>query len=558
MATYKEDIEDLWPINWAYFQFQYNTEPSCGFFTGLGSMGACPFCRAQTLPGDSICYSCGRVISGASGMTQRVRGEFSRGTTRRASAGSAPMKKKSDGGGIRRRRKKSKLNQLGLVALIAFIFFTPDAREYVLAKWAELETFIMEGIAPAQVFPVEAEYTVLRSVDLWNNDSGIGHLEESIPIPTDYSSNENDEVSLAYTDGTEKQKSTIQRVMNIELRIDGEIISIPKDGLPTKSKANAVITNQGNEVWWPGVGQGSDYCGHGSCVRISMDIPEFSQESVDLAVTIEAKSHSWWHSTRVDGKVEGKSVGASVSRSGTFDDISERGEGTRYVQFGQHKEWYDRNECQPAQPNCSPNFAISGKQSTAPTVVQTAASIEASLPSDLKDNVYAYGRATFDWLNQNVPYDYGAGVQARSGEICLVDGLGDCDEQSNAFMSIMRVKGVPTWYAFGALTDPQFESWQGHGWAYIMIPLSDEWCEDNDVVLNTCYVEGSVDVVNRKWLVHTPTAYIDWIEKTPASLIGEYYTGGTMSGIDRVRSFSTEDYSVSGGTWSNKWLQEAL
>ena len=152
-------------------------------------MGACPFCRAQTLPGDSICYSCGRVISGASGMNQRVRGEFSRGTTRRASAGSAPMKKKSDGGGIRRRRKKSKLNQLGLVALIAFIFFTPDAREYVLAKWAELETFIMEGIAPAQVFPVEAEYTVLRSVDLWNNDSGIGHLEESIPIPTFYSSN---------------------------------------------------------------------------------------------------------------------------------------------------------------------------------------------------------------------------------------------------------------------------------------------------------------------------------------------------------------------------------
>ena len=40
-------------------------------------MGACPFCRAQTLPGDSICYSCGRVISGASGMNQRVRGEFS-------------------------------------------------------------------------------------------------------------------------------------------------------------------------------------------------------------------------------------------------------------------------------------------------------------------------------------------------------------------------------------------------------------------------------------------------------------------------------------------------
>ena len=153
MATYKEDIEDLCPINWAYFQFQYNTEPSFGFFTGLGSMGACPFCRAQTLPGDSICYSCGRVISGASGMTQRVRGEFSRGTTRRASAGSAPMKKNPMAEAFVAGGKKSKLNQLGLVALIAFIFFTPDAREYVLAKWAELETFIMEGIGSSSSFP---------------------------------------------------------------------------------------------------------------------------------------------------------------------------------------------------------------------------------------------------------------------------------------------------------------------------------------------------------------------------------------------------------------------
>ncbi len=519
-------------------------------------MGACPFCRAQTLPGDTICYSCGRVISGASGMTQRVRGDFSRDSTRKAKSGMAPMKRKSDGTNIRRKRKKSKLNQLGLIALIAFIFFTPDAREYVLAKWAELEEFIMEGIAPSQVFPVEAEYTVLRTIDLWNNDSGIGHLEESIPLPQDYTSNENDQISLAYTDGTEVEKSTIQTILNIELRIDGEVIPIPKQG--TKSKSNAVETSQGNLVWWPGIGQGSDDCGHGKCVRISMDVPEFSHETVDLAVTLKAKSHSWWHTTRVSGLVEGKSEGVSLARSGTFDDIQERGQGTRHSQFGQYIEWYDRNECQQFDPNCNPNFAISGKQSTAPTVVQTAANIEASLPTNLKDNVYAYGRATFDWMNANLPYDFAAGVQARSGEQCLIAGMGDCDEQSNAFMSIMRVKGVPTWYAFGALTDPQFDTWQGHGWAYIMIPMSDEWCEANDVVLDTCYVEGSVDVVNRKWLVHTPTAYIDWIETTPSSLIGEYYVGGTMSGIDRVRSFSTEEYTMSKDTWNNKWLQEVL
>ena len=120
---------------------------------------------------------------------------------------------------------------------------------------------------------------------------------------------------------------------------------------------------------------------------------------------------------------------------------------------------------------------------------------------------------------------------------CLDMGLGDCDEQSNAFMSIMRVKGIPTWYVFGALADPEFNEWEGHAWAYIMLPMSEEWCENNDVILNDCYVEGAVDVVNRKWLVHTPTAYIDWIEphSTGGQVTDGYYYGGSKSGIDRLR-----------------------
>ena len=51
------------------------------------------------------------------------------------------------------------------------------------------------------------------------------------------------------------------------------------------------------------------------------------------------------------------------------------------------------------------------------------------------------------------------GGTPRSGQQCLADGIGDCDEQSNAYMSIMRVKNVPTWYAFGALTGT-FERWK--------------------------------------------------------------------------------------------------
>ena len=153
-------------------------------------MGSCPFCRAQTLPGDSICYSCGRVITGSSGMDGRVKGNFMRSSTRSAKKGVAPRHAMKSSKSRRGKKKRSRINQLGLIALIAFIFFTPDARQFVLEKWAELQAFIMEGLAPSQVYPLSAEYTVVRSVDLWNNHSSqTTTLQESIPIPSDVTSN---------------------------------------------------------------------------------------------------------------------------------------------------------------------------------------------------------------------------------------------------------------------------------------------------------------------------------------------------------------------------------
>ena len=491
-------------------------------------------------------------------MESRVKGEFMRSPTRKARQGVAPRHAMTKGKTKRRgRRKRSRINQLGLVAFIAFIFFTPEAKQFVLAKWAEIEEYINDAMAGWQTYPLEAEYTVVRSVDLWNNNSDPGWLHESIPIPTDVVS-KNRPFALAYNDGTEIPLSTIQEITNLELRIDGEIISIPlvtSSGFPTKSRDNAIITQQNSEVWWPGEGSGADDCLIDHCVKVRMDIPPNSHETLDFAVTLKSTSHTWWHSTKVDGKLDGKSEGVSVHRSGKFSEISERGYGTR--DWATDEKWYPRGE---NTVESKYTWAIDSRAQTAPNVYQTAASISASLPTDLKDNAYAYARATFDWLNDNIPYDTNAPGTARSGEQCLEVVRGDCDEQSNAFMSIMRVKGIPTWYVFGALADPEFEKWEGHAWAYIMLPMSEEWCDDNDIIMDECYVEGAVDVVNRKWLVHTPTAYIDWIE--PSSAVGEitdgYYFGGSKSGIDRLRSFYTEGYEVSGGTWDNRWVGERL
>ena len=146
----------------------------------------------------------------------------------------------------------------------------------------------------------------------------------------------------------------------------------------------------------------------------------------------------------------------------------------------------------------------------------------------------------------------------------------------------MRVKNVPTWYAFGALTGT-FERWEGHGWAYIMIPMSEEYCNSVNIPINSCYIEAPVDVVNKKWLTHTPTEYIDWIEEAGSGNKGERVNGyyqwkrvciaplnepslcvdsskvpdvWGVEGRDRV--FFSESSPVISGTWTSKYSSEDL
>ena len=120
---------------------------------------------------------------------------------------------------------------------------------------------------------------------------------------------------------------------------------------------------------------------------------------------------------------------------------------------------------------------------------------------------------------------------------------------------------IPGWYVFGALTDSTFTYWEAHAWGYILLPIDDEWCEARNIAINDCFVEGSVDVVNNKWLLHTPTAYIDWIETADPSgnLINNYYTPGSSYNVDRQRSYSTLDTpDINGGTYQIKKLPENL
>ena len=46
---------------------------------------------SSTMPGDSICFSCGRVITGSGGMDDRVKGNFQRASSSGAVKGKAPQ-----------------------------------------------------------------------------------------------------------------------------------------------------------------------------------------------------------------------------------------------------------------------------------------------------------------------------------------------------------------------------------------------------------------------------------------------------------------------------------
>ena len=51
-----------------------------------------------------------------------------------------------------------------------------------------------------------------------------------------------------------------------------------------------------------------------------------------------------------------------------------------------------------------------------------------------------------------------------------------------------------------------------------LYPIANE----NNIELDSCYVEASIDVTNNKWLLHTASALIDWIEQPDPNRDGTY------------------------------------
>ena len=448
------------------------------------------------------------------------------------------------------KRRKNRFRSFVMLSLVAFIMLSPQAREHLLVEWAGVQEYIQDAVSPYHQYPVEASYTLEKTVFVTNYGAQ-GYMMENLAIPPAVSSAQGSTYGFEYTDGIPPENpNSIQMTTAISISFGNENYPIPTTGLPTRSASEKLVTSGGHEIWWPGVGTGADYCSVSSCVKVLVNLAPGESSSFTYSVGVHSTSYSWHNDMRVDSRISGKDLGINVDNSGVFSDIQYRENGQKLIDFGDEK-WYDRGS--PA------GYAIN---SQAEIVLSTAEMISAGLPEGLQDNSYAFSRAAFDYLHKNIAYDKFAPNVARSGPSCLNDGQGDCDEQTNAFLSLLRVKGIPGWFVFGALTDANYVNWEAHAWGYIQLPMSDEWCDDNNIERNSCFVNGAVDVVNNKWLLNTPTGYIDWVEEADetATKLNDFYHPVTQtSGIERERSYATgSNLELTGGTYQVKMYPETF
>ena len=510
-------------------------------------MGTCPHCRAVTLPGDAVCYTCGRFLKGEGKSYSMPNAPKKRGIV---------VDQKGRTRNIMKRRR-NRQRSVFMLAFVIFAFLSPQAREAAFGTVDNLDEYLAQLLQGPLIYPQEADFGIQRDYEVENNLGRPGFLLETVRLPL--------ELTSAYGMPTAIDGSTpmvLQAPESFIVTVQGESVNVPLDG-STLERDNAWTSVQGHEVWWPSQVEGDqEHCSIAACVKIRLNMGPGDVVTFSTVANVAVKSYTWWDHDSVNGRLPGGTTGINLERSGSFDDLVNRRDGLRVTEFSDDK-WYNLGSY---ENGTSRGHAI---DSTAQIVQETADLIAMRLPEGRQDNVYAFARATFDWMHENVPYDDEALTTPRSGPTCLADGLGDCDEQTNAFLSILRTKGIPGWFVFGALVDPlSFTTWELHAWGYIMLPLDEEWCTANAIEANDCFVEASVDVVNNKWLLHTTNAYVDWMEEADptgnaiasayqSTIFTKALNGETP--IERSMLISTaEGIQLNGGSYSINKLSEDL
>ena len=493
---------------------------------------------ADNRPGSTVCFNCGRVTLGAAGLSIRVHpsappSQYAGQTHRGAGPG---VGRRIEGGARRRSKKRSKnLRNLALVLAVAFVFLFTPAQEQIITQLNKWMNEILKDYGPAHNYPVQSQYTLERRVILTSGQAEDFNFHYSLPIPFDRTERGISTDGFQLTGGGSTPVMSLQLLSGMTVNSPGGPgITIPLDGTTLSSGDAVQLTDWDTEVFWPSAGDDNDHCDTGPCVIWRGAIPTATEKILVVTYELTSTTFSWWDEASLDAIIPGahNGRGLNAGNSGTFDDLDRAGHlASTHLAIGQVAQWNDRAS------GSAEDWAIDGTEAY---VQQIADQIQSSLGPLEQDNVFAFSHAAFIYVRDTVMYDVGLATP-RSGPDCLIDGRGDCDEQANAWMSILRTREISTWYEFGALTDNDFSYWEPHAWANVLLPLSENWCNAMGIQISSCWVEASVDVVNNKWLLHTPTGFSEWVESA------------SPSGIDAYKFYRPLSVSAYQYIWTEKW-----
>ena len=222
-------------------------------------MGSCPYCESPTMDGDTICYSCGRVLASSRIMNERIGMQLDRHSGANTyKMTTAPKRRgyvQTDRGRSKNILKggRNRFRTLVMLGLVAFIMLSPKAREHILSEVGDLKEFLENPTLGYMVYDIDADYTLNRIVSATNGDNTPSSMLENLPISPDIKALEGEASTFVYTDGTSPSPNQlIQDVTEIKLIIDGQTINIPLEGIPPRMVADKITTANGHEVWWPG------------------------------------------------------------------------------------------------------------------------------------------------------------------------------------------------------------------------------------------------------------------------------------------------------------------
>lgn len=123
------------------------------------------------------------------------------------------------------------------------------------------------------------------------------------------------------------------------------------------------------------------------------------------------------------------------------------------------------------------------------SLTDLAQTIRDSLPEERQDNVLALIYASIQWIQANIFRSSGI-TDPQYPEELIISQIGDCDDQSNLLICLLRIFGIPSylmtghWFQEGARTYGfvwgsvannsyryvDFQNAVGHGWAMVFVP----------------------------------------------------------------------------------------